>query len=208
MCVWVTLTAPSQTIRWESDTRWELFDQGEIHPTCPPSYHPKTIICLKDYGSVAPTPIIMKCLKGWCWTPSRSPSLLTWTSTSLPIKLSPAPQHLENPNSHVMVPFVNLGKLADTLLSLGLDYHLCCWIKDFLSYRPQHVRLGPRISSSTILNIGTPQGCVLRPLIFSPFTHSVSPTVMRQPTGWRSRPSHPAVRTITRQHKQDKGALI
>ena len=38
------------------------------------------------------------------------------------------------------------GKLVNKLLSLSLDYHLRNWIKDFLSNRPQHMRLGDIIS--------------------------------------------------------------
>ncbi|KAK3566541.1 hypothetical protein QTP86_034045 [Hemibagrus guttatus] len=42
---------------------------------------------------------------------------------------------------------------------------------DFLTNRPQSVRLGNHISSTLILHTGIPQGCVLSPLLYSLFTH-------------------------------------
>lgn len=66
---------------------------------------------------------------------------------------------------------INSSKLVNKLLLLGLDSHLCKWIKNFLTDRPQHVRLGNITSSTTILNTGTPQGCVLSPLLYSLFTY-------------------------------------
>lgn len=41
---------------------------------------------------------------------------------------------------------------------------------DFLSHRLQRVIIGNNTSSILILNTGTPQGCVLRPMLFTLFT--------------------------------------
>lgn len=43
--------------------------------------------------------------------------------------------------------------------------HLCTWIMDFLTNRPQSVSLGPHLSFTLNLGTGSPQGCVLGPLI-------------------------------------------
>jgi hypothetical protein len=63
------------------------------------------------------------------------------------------------------------SKLVIKLETLGLDPALCNWVLDFLTGRPQVVRVGNNISSPLILNTGAPQGCVLSPLLYSLFTH-------------------------------------
>ncbi len=56
--------------------------------------------------------------------------------------------------------FLNrLVKLSD----LGINNSLCDWIQDFLTGRPQVVKI--------TLNIGVPHGCVLSPLLYSLYTH-------------------------------------
>ncbi len=62
-------------------------------------------------------------------------------------------------------------KLAVKLSDLGLNTSLCDWIQDFLTARPQVVNVGQFTSNSITLNIGTPQGCVLSPLLYSLYTH-------------------------------------
>ncbi len=51
-------------------------------------------------------------------------------------------------------------KLAVKLSDLGLNTSLCDWIQDFLTTRPQVVKVGQSTYSIT-LNVGAPQGCVL-----------------------------------------------
>ena len=62
-------------------------------------------------------------------------------------------------------------KLITKLRTLGLNTSLCNWILDFLTGRPQVVRVGNNTSATLILNPGAPQGCILRPLLYSLFTH-------------------------------------
>ncbi len=49
-------------------------------------------------------------------------------------------------------------KLAVKLTDLGLNFSLCDWIQDFLTGRPQVVKLGQFTSNSITLNIGEPTG--------------------------------------------------
>ncbi len=42
---------------------------------------------------------------------------------------------------------------------------------DFLTNRPQNVKIGDCTSSTIIMNTGMPQGCVLSPVLFTLFTH-------------------------------------
>ncbi len=62
-------------------------------------------------------------------------------------------------------------KLASKLTGLGLNSSLCDWIQDFLTGRPQVVKVGQFTSISITLNVGAPQGCVLSPLLYSLYTH-------------------------------------
>lgn len=62
------------------------------------------------------------------------------------------------------------GRLVTKLTNLGLPLSICQWIIDFLTNRPQTIRIGPHISQLT-LSTGSPQGCVLSPLLYSLYTH-------------------------------------
>ncbi len=53
---------------------------------------------------------------------------------------------------------------------------LCNWLLDFLTGRPQAVRVGSNTSSTITLNTGAPQGCVLSPLLFTLLTHDCTPS--------------------------------
>jgi hypothetical protein len=64
-----------------------------------------------------------------------------------------------------------LSKLIIKLGALGLNPALCNWVLDFLTGRPQVVKVGNNNSTKLILNTGSPQGCVLIPLLYSLFTH-------------------------------------
>ena len=51
------------------------------------------------------------------------------------------------------------------MIELGLNYPLCAWILEFLTARPQVVRVGRHTPNPLILNTGSPQGCILSPCI-------------------------------------------
>ena len=60
------------------------------------------------------------------------------------------------------------SKLINKLRTLGLNTSICNWILDFLTGRPQVVRVGNNTSATLIFNIGVG---VLSPLLYSLFTH-------------------------------------
>jgi hypothetical protein len=100
--------------------------------------------------------------------------------------------HLEKSNTYVRMLFVDYSsafntivpaKLVPKLRGLGLKTPLCNWILDFLTSRPQVVRMGNHTSSSLTLSTGAPQGCVLSPLLYSLYTHDC--VAMRPPIEMR-----------------------
>ena len=67
------------------------------------------------------------------------------------------------------------SKFLIKLEALGLNLALCNRVLDFLTGRPQVVKVG-NTSTSLILNTGAPRGCMLSPLLYSLFTHDCVPT--------------------------------
>ncbi len=61
--------------------------------------------------------------------------------------------------------------LAFKLTDLGLKSSLYNWIQDFLTGRPQVVKVFQFTSNSITLNVGASQGCILSPLLYSLYTH-------------------------------------
>jgi hypothetical protein len=57
---------------------------------------------------------------------------------------------------NTIVPTKHITKLR----TLGLNTSLCNWILDFLTGRPQVVRVSNNTSAMLILNTGAPQRCV------------------------------------------------
>lgn len=66
-------------------------------------------------------------------------------------------------------------KLVHKLTGLRLSTLLCSWIMDFMTNRPQNVRIGTLTSDTIIMNTGSSQGCVLGPALFTPFTRDCVP---------------------------------
>uniref|UniRef100_A0A8C2BQZ6 Reverse transcriptase domain-containing protein n=1 Tax=Cyprinus carpio TaxID=7962 RepID=A0A8C2BQZ6_CYPCA len=95
--------------------------------------------------------------------------------------LNSSPTHIDSSNgNYVRLLFIDYSsafntivpiKLASKLMDLSLNSSLCIWIKDFLTGRPQVVKVGQFTSNSITLNVGAPQGCVLSPLLYSLYTH-------------------------------------
>ncbi|KAI4883935.1 hypothetical protein NFI96_030564, partial [Prochilodus magdalenae] len=97
-------------------------------------------------------------------------------STTLHLALT----HLDNRDTYVRMLFIDFSSAFNTIIPqhlisklnlLGLNTSLCNWILDFLTGRPQSVRIGQNTSSTTTLSTGAPQGCVLSPLLFTLLTH-------------------------------------
>ncbi len=148
--------------------------------------------CLNDYRPIALTPVMMKCFERlvmhhiksnlpntldplqFAYRPNRS------TDDAISSTLHLALTHLENKDSYVRMLFIDFSSAFNTIIPqqlinklnlLGLNASLCNWILDFLTGRPQSVRVDCKTSSTTTLSTGAPQGCVLSPLLFTLLTH-------------------------------------
>uniref|UniRef100_A0A669C1K0 Reverse transcriptase domain-containing protein n=1 Tax=Oreochromis niloticus TaxID=8128 RepID=A0A669C1K0_ORENI len=94
-------------------------------------------------------------------------------------------QHLDSPGTYARILFVDFSSAFNTILPDHLQGKLsqmnvpdptCWWITDFLMDRKQHVRLGKNVSDSWTISTGSPQGCVLSPLLFSLYTNCCTST--------------------------------
>ncbi len=149
--------------------------------------------CLNDYRPVALTSIVMKVFERlvkshicssipvtldplqFAYRPNRS------TDDAISHILHSSLTHIDSSNGNfARLLFIDYSsafntivpiKLASKLTVLGLNSSLCDWIQDFLTGRPQVVKVGQFTSNSITLNVGAPQGCVLSPLLYSLYTH-------------------------------------
>ncbi len=144
------------------------------------------VSCLNDYLPIALTPIMMKCFERlvmhkiktslpntldplqFAYRPNRS------TDDAISSTLHLALTHLENKDSNVRMLFIDFSSAFNTIIPqqlinklnlLGFNNSLCNWILDFLTGRPQSVRVNHNTMSTTTLSTGAPQGCVLSPLL-------------------------------------------
>ncbi|KAI4875863.1 hypothetical protein NFI96_034109, partial [Prochilodus magdalenae] len=60
--------------------------------------------------------------------------------------------------------------LRDKLMKMEVDMHLVTWITDYLTGRPQHVRIRDCSSDTVNSSTGAPQGTVLSPVLFTLYT--------------------------------------
>ncbi len=152
--------------------------------------------CLNDYRPVALTSIVMKVFERlvknyicssipdtldplqFAYHPNRS------TDDAISHILHSSLTHIDSKNgNYVRLLFIDYSsafntivpsKLASKLINLGLNFSLCDWILNFLTGRPQVVKVGQFTSNSITLNVGAPQGCVLSPLLYSLYTHTTA----------------------------------
>ena len=125
-------------------------------------------LCLNDYHPVALNSIIMKCFERFvksfitsslpdsldplqfAYRPNRS------TADAISLTLHTALSHLDQRETYVRMLFIDYSsafntivplKLITKLRDLGLNIALCDWILNFLTGRPQVVRIGSTTSS-------------------------------------------------------------
>uniref|UniRef100_A0A9J7X865 Reverse transcriptase domain-containing protein n=1 Tax=Cyprinus carpio carpio TaxID=630221 RepID=A0A9J7X865_CYPCA len=177
-----------------TDVFTDIFNISLSQAVVPTCFKATTIIpvpkkpspsCFNDYRPVALTPILMKCFERLVMhhiksalPPSLDPFQFAYrsnrsTDDAISTTLHSALTHLEKKDSYVRMLFIDFSSAFNTiipqqlihkLVELGLNTSLCNWLLDFLTGRPQAVRVGSNTSSTITLNTGAPQGCVLSPL--------------------------------------------
>ncbi len=99
--------------------------------------------------------------------------------------LHPLLQHLESPGTFASILFIDFSSAFNTIQRhqmIKLLHHkisplLIRWVHNFLTNRPQAVRIGTVTSSTIITNTGAPQGCVLSPFLYTLYTNDcISPS--------------------------------
>ncbi|GAA6106515.1 uncharacterized protein LOC107695764 [Tachysurus ichikawai] len=169
-----------------------IFNESLATSVVPTSFKKSVIIpvpknnkpsCLNDYRPVALTSVVMKVFDGLvknviCFSDTLDPLQFAYrsnrsTDDAISHILHSSLTHIDNNNrNYVRLLFIDYSsafntivpiKLASKLMDLGLNSSLCNWILDFLTGRPQVVKVGQYTPNSITLNIGAPQGCVLSP---------------------------------------------
>ncbi|KAI4892187.1 hypothetical protein NFI96_026690 [Prochilodus magdalenae] len=155
-----------------------------------------TASTLNDFRPVALTPIISKCFERLVSSHVKSclPTALDLqqfayrrnrsTEDAISAALHIVLSHLDCQSSYVRMLFINFSSAFNTVIpskliyklsQLGISTSLCNWILDFLTDRPQSVKLDKLFSSTITLNTGVPQGCVVSPLLYSLFSYDCVP---------------------------------
>ncbi|KAL0199254.1 hypothetical protein M9458_007794, partial [Cirrhinus mrigala] len=183
----------------------KIFNQSLAQSTVPPCLKSSIIVplpkkphisSLNDYRPVALTPVVMKCFEKlvrrhitaalprsldshqFAYRENRS------TEDAVATALHAALSHLEQQRCYVRMLFVDYSSAFNTIIphklvvkleDLGLPQTVCMWISSFLAERRQRVRVGRHTSTAISLSTGSPQGCVLSPLLYSLYTHDCTP---------------------------------
>ncbi len=135
--------------------------------------------CLNDYRPVALTSIVMKVFEWLGMNHIYSSTLVTldplqfayrpnrYTDDVISHILHCSLTHIDSKNgNYVKLLFIVYSsafntivpiKLAFKLTDLSLNSSLCDWIQDFLTDRPQVVKVGHFTSKSITLNVGAPE---------------------------------------------------
>ena len=128
--------------------------------------------------------------RGWsCLPPTLDPFQFTYrqnrsTEDAISTALHFALSHLGDNNTYVRMLFIDFSSAFNTIIpsklitylsQLGMNTSLCNWMQDFVTNRPQSVRLDNHTSITLTLNTGVPQGCVPRPILYYLFSYDCTP---------------------------------
>ncbi|KAJ8369551.1 hypothetical protein SKAU_G00095790 [Synaphobranchus kaupii] len=164
----------------------DIFNRSLTLETVPQSFKSSVIV------PVALTSVAMKCLEklvlqsiNTVVSDSVDPLQFAYRSNrsvddAVALALHSTLEHLDKNRTYVRMLFLDYSsafntirpmKLIVKLTDLGVPTPTCNWILDFLTDRPQVVRMGNKVSGKLTISTGTPQGCCLSPKLFFLYTH-------------------------------------
>lgn len=107
----------------------------------------------------------------FAYKPNRS------TDDALIVLLDKITEHIDkSPNNYIRAVFIDYSSAFNTinpatlihkLIDKKIDNNIICWIYNFLTSRSQRVKTSSHKSGKLSTSTGSPQGCVLSPLLFS-----------------------------------------
>ena len=175
----------------------QSIDVGEV----PTSWKTSTVVPvpkksspteLNHFRPVALTSLIMKCFEKmilnyllFLVSPLLDPLQFAYqakrgTDDAVSCLLHRLLEHLDTAGNYARILFVDFSSAFNTiqrhimiqkLQNLDVPIVLTRWLFDFLSNRPQCVRVGDQLSPTMVTNTGAPQGCVLSPFLFILYTN-------------------------------------
>ena len=152
----------------------------------------RPITVLNDYRPVALTSVVMKCMEKLIlkrikpfFNVIQDPFQFAYRSgrsveDAIVLFLDNVYEHLDKQRKFCRILFVDFSSafntinpsiLIDRLKSMGINSHLIAWIFDFLTNRTQYVKFQNIVSNIIVTNTGSPQGCVLSPVLFTIYTN-------------------------------------
>jgi hypothetical protein len=147
----------------------------------------------KDYRPIALTPILAKCLEKlvaphvtkhicdpvqYAYQQNRS------TDDALLVLLDQVTNHIDkSARNYVRAIFIdfssafntiNSSTLISKMLEKGINENIIAWTYSFLTGRQQRVRVADELSDAITTSTGSPQGCVLSPILFTLYVENMT----------------------------------
>ena len=154
---------------------------------------PKRLITqLNDFRPVALTPVPMKCMEKLIllrikasFTQVQDPFQFAYRSgrsveDAILLLLNNMYEHLDKPKSIVRTLFLDFSSafntikpviLIERLRELNINSNIISWVFQFLTNRTQYVKFQNFVSDPISTFTGSPQGCVLSPVLFTIYTN-------------------------------------
>ena len=169
-----------------------IWKTSELIPA--PKKNPPT--CKNDYRPLALTAVMMKCMEKvvkhlltpqvkshtdkyqFAYSANRCVEDATLSLTQYVLS------HVDKPNTirqkhYVKILYIDFSSAFNTiqphlmmqkLVNMNVNAKLILWVNEFLTNRPQYVKLMNTMSDTIVTNTGAPQGCVLSPILFTLYT--------------------------------------
>ena len=180
-----SLSSHKIPILWETSTIVPV--PKKAHPVIPNDFRPIALTSqvMKSFEKIIKTMIMNRTVHlldplQFAYRPGRGVEDAVTTLLNLVVG------HLENAKAHARVLYLDMSSAFNTLQphllfqkmisEFNLESDLALWVLDFLVGRHQQVRVNNTMSSVKVVSTGSPQGCVLSPLLFILYTNDCRST--------------------------------